>query len=85
MIILEWETEYWQCGKEMVIIILKLLIFKLVMSIKLSIIIILLILKGSGNSYTLAIALMIMRLFALLNKEIKILKPSLIKLYMQKN
>ena len=33
MIILEWELEYWlcvKCGKEMVIIILQLLIFKLV-------------------------------------------------------
>ena len=67
----------------MVIIILQQTIFKLVMSIKLSIITILMILKGYGHFYTTVIVLMTMRLLVLLNMEIKMLKLSLIKLYMQ--
>ena len=62
MIISEWGTEYWQSGKEMDIITLQQIIYKMEMSTKLSIIIILLILKVFGHSSIIATVLMIVKL-----------------------
>ena len=67
----------------MVIITLQQIIFKMVMSIKLSIITILLTLKDYGHFYITVTVLMTMRLLVLLNMEIRMLKLSLIRLCMQ--